>query len=40
MAREFDGSAGMGKFATLSLGTQRLDSLMGVLVWEVLQFYH
>jgi len=36
MARHIDGSAGMGSFAVLSLGTQWLDILMGVLVWEVL----
>ena len=40
MARQFDGSAGMGSFAVLSLGTQWLDSLMRVLVWEILVCYH
>jgi len=40
MARQFDESAGMGNFGMLSLGTQWLDSLMEVLVWEVLLCYH
>ena len=36
----FEGSAGMGRFAMLSLETERLDGLRGVLVWEDLLCYH
>ena len=31
----FEGSGGMGSFVMLSLATDRLDGLRGVLVWEV-----
>jgi hypothetical protein len=33
---QFEGSAGVGGFVVLSLATQWLDGLRGVLVWEVL----
>jgi len=37
---QLERSAGMGGFVMLSLATERLDSLRGVLVWEVLLCYH
>jgi len=39
-AGRFEGSAGMASSDILSLRTQRLESLMGVLAWEVLLCYH
>ena len=40
VAGRFEGSAGMGGFVMLSLATERLDGLRGMLVWEVLFCYY
>ena len=37
-AVQFEGSAGLGSFVMLSLATERLDGLRGVLVWEGLLY--